>query len=81
LRGNVHIIEEYLALIDRTVHLAHVAAVSTSILDGNHPPVVIPFPEDLTYVHDELQSVFLAQRTFFLSKMKRRKAFMNEYYH
>jgi hypothetical protein len=68
-------------LIDRTAHLAHVDAVSASILAGNQSPVVIPLSEDLTYVHDELQSVFLAQRTFFLSKMKRRKTCMTEYYH
>jgi hypothetical protein len=61
LTGNMcipHTIAEYLALIDRTAHLAHVAAVSAAILAGNQPPVVIPFSEDLTYVHDELQSVF-----------------------
>jgi hypothetical protein len=53
-----HTIAEYLSLIDRAAHLAHVAAVAAAIIAGHAPPAAIPFSEALDDAHDELQSAF-----------------------
>jgi hypothetical protein len=51
-----HSMVEYLALIDRPAHLAHVAAVAVAIAGGHAIPAAIPFSEALADAHDELQS-------------------------
>ena len=53
-----HTMVEYLALIDRTSHLVHVAVVAVVIPDGHPVPDDIPFSEALSDAHDELQSTF-----------------------
>jgi hypothetical protein len=49
---------QYLQLIDRPAHLAHVAAVPVAVAAGNALPADIPFSEALAVAHDELQSAF-----------------------
>lgn len=53
-----HTMVEYLALIDRPAHLAHVAAVAAAVAAGHAVPAAIPFSEALADAHDELQSAF-----------------------
>ncbi len=48
-----HTMAEYLTLIDRPVHLVHVAAVAAALAAGNAATSVIPFSEPLTDAHDE----------------------------
>ncbi len=53
-----HTMVQYLQLIDRPAHLAHVASVAVAVAAGNVLPADIPFSEALADAHDELQSVF-----------------------
>jgi hypothetical protein len=53
-----HTMVQYLQLIDRPAHLAHVAAVAVAVAAGNALPADIPFSEALADAHDELQSTF-----------------------
>jgi hypothetical protein len=53
-----HTLLEYLVLIDRPAHLAHVAAVAAAIAGGHGMPDDIPYSEPLADAHNELHNSF-----------------------